>query len=840
MTMISVNRVRPNWFRTQWRTRPDRVWFTLILALGFVLRIVRLGSRDYWHDEVHMLVKMERFSDVLQGNYVSNHPPLFTFLGVIWQSIGLGDTEWTMRLLPLLLGLGSIAAVFLVARYLFGVRAGLFAAFLVAVSPLHVFHSQDLKDYMILPLTAPIMVYALCRAVDGNRPIQWAAYAIMAAAACYSDFFAGPLLIAVNLWFVWRAWGRWERWPGWLVANIAGALLFVPYLRVTLWKSRSIMVEATDWWVHKPTLMSALFYLKSLAFGYSDFDPAFKAAMCLFGIVAAAGAIVAWRRNRSAAVLVVLWCFLPVGLVFVMSHVFNSIFLVRSMIPYALALYVLVGVGLAALPNAAFRVVGVAVFAAAAAVPIYQHCHDQYPPHSWPHRPGVHPPGEYRAAAEYVRSRFQPGDLVVHSCEVSWLPFYWYGFKDLRVQRTVSTYMAFLRTWHGANVRVSQHADFDGYLLSEIQSTVAGHNRVWLVFSGWERSMLPGPPASVWRWMDAHYPEVDHARFEGLEVYLYQKSRRGDSVELARRDFDGGLGATLTYRGGLMANHVTIPPDVGLSPRFFDERRGALLLRFDEERAPGNASARDASADGEQARMVTFSIENRSDQPVSCDVELVESDVLVPLASLMETHPESDKWRVVSRHNPTPPPGSHQLRVMAAAMPEATPEAALTGTVKVMPGTYATLLNTVGSPLSVASARGDLRVMVGNTDVASPLPRRQGDIDGWHWFSGAPVTVTGSYTGLPIRVTATPLPGAEQSYVDLGYLALVTNPQTPTPQAGAVMEPWPGALEIPAGATQHFAADIPVNRKRVDVWVYERGEDGRGYHIFRRWDKHRN
>ena len=96
---------------------------------------------------------------------MSNHPPLFTVLLAAWRACGLGEDEWSIRLLPVLLGVAGIAALYLAGKRLFSERAGLMAAFLLAISPFHVLQSQDLKEYIVLPVTGTVAVVCLYEAV---------------------------------------------------------------------------------------------------------------------------------------------------------------------------------------------------------------------------------------------------------------------------------------------------------------------------------------------------------------------------------------------------------------------------------------------------------------------------------------------------------------------------------------------------------------------------------------------------------------------------------------------------------------------------------------------------
>ncbi|MBN2311582.1 MAG: glycosyltransferase family 39 protein [Candidatus Hydrogenedentes bacterium] len=833
MTTISVRVVEPNWLVREWRTRRERVWLAAIAILGFALRLIRLGTWPYWHDEVHNLIKMEHLPEVLRGEYVSNHPPLFTILGTAWRAVGLGGNEWTMRLLPVVLGVGAILTLYLFTRHLFGMRAGLFAAFLLAVSPFHVLHSQDLKEYIVLPLTAPIMAYFLYRAVDENRPRLWAAYALAAAGVCYSEFFAGPLLVAVNLWALVQFRGRWNRLPGWLLANFAGALLFLPYCAVLLDKVHNIMIAPEHWWVPKPTPWIALFYLKTIAFGYSDLEPHFKIALAIFALAALAGVILAWKRDWRAASLLLAWFAIPVALVYAVSLLTNSIFLSRAMLPYALAVYILVAVALARIPATILRAAALALFAIIAAFPLYQRYCAEYAPLDIPHRPGIHPPRDYDRAARFILERWQEGDIVIHASACTWLPFYWYGFRDNPNQYTAGLSSQFIYVINSGNPRTSDSPELDHYWPQELQPLVEGKNRVWYVFSEWERKYLPYNATDVWRWMDQHYVEVSHDLFRGIEVFLYVKERAGAPVAVAERYRDDGVYAYVRHTRGLDRAYVKQKPDNGLVASPPAERAGALELRFEDAPVAGALSGPGpGDASGGPTRTVTFSVENRSEREVPCTIEFFASDLLLPFAQLLEERPESDLWLTNRLYTGAPPPETYELATMTAEL-SGPDDAALTGAAGLAPGDYATYLYMQGAPLDVEHRRGDVHVLAGDVDLAAPVPRGRADLMGWHWFIGAPVSVADGAAPLPIRVTASPIDGVPKSWVLLGYLAFRRIPYLAPRDPEPVLPPWPGDVVLPPSTAMSWAVEVADARQRVDVWAFERTEDGRAHRVFR-------
>ena len=816
-------------FGQLWRERGDLPWLALIVLLGFILRIIRLGTHSFWLDEVHNLLKGENLSAViLRGDLVSNHPPLFPGLVALWRSIGPGPTEWWMRSLSLTLGLCAIVALYILGKQLFGARAGLFAAFLLAISPFHVLHSQDLKEYIVLPFTGVVMVYCLYLATDRNRPGLWVLYAIMAAVACYSDFFAGPLLVGVNLWFFLQLRGRLDRIRGWILANVAGALLFLPQVGIMLQKVDNIMLTSKSWLVPKPNPWSVVFFVKTIAFGYSNLEPHFKIALFVFCAFALAGIVLSWKQNWRPALLLILWFAIPVTMVYVVSQFTQSIFLIRALLPYALPFYLWVGLAISRIERRVLRSAAALGFACIAAFPLVQKYQGIYSLHEFPHRPGTHAPIRYREAAHAVLRNWQEGDMMLHAGNWSCLPFYWYGFREMprSTYQSVTTDTSWIKYFQDANPSVTNREEIDAVYPLYVQNVVEGRSRLWFVFSEWEREYLKNTAVPTWRWLDAHYPEIDHMDFGNFEVFLYASELNGLPVHVTARDQDDGVTATMTYAGGFEGTYVKHKADLGLVPSPPEARRGNLTLRFDEETA---AQPVPFTQDPEP-RTVSFAIENRADKEVACRVEFMVSDYLLDVASLYETRPESDVWGVCPMANPAPPPDGYETPT-AVARRNPHESATLRAMIDLSPGTYETLAYLFCHSSDYVT---DLHVAAGEQTLLSGLPPVSAPDNGWQWWTTSPLSVDSEKTGVPIRITAGPVRGGDRSEVSLAHIGFRKMSDTREGKTtDQMLLAWPGEVILPPSSTTRWSAEIDSDAGRVDVWVYERGTDGRAYRIFR-------
>lgn len=153
-----------------------RIAMPLILLLATALRLFRLDAQSLWIDEWFTLQTLSNPPDglVASAMRINNAPPLY--FGMAWPMVWLfGANEWSLRLPSALAGIVALLLMHRLARRLFhDERAGFAAALLLAVNPLHVWYSQEARNYtLVLTLMLGACV-AYLRAVERGRTRDWA------------------------------------------------------------------------------------------------------------------------------------------------------------------------------------------------------------------------------------------------------------------------------------------------------------------------------------------------------------------------------------------------------------------------------------------------------------------------------------------------------------------------------------------------------------------------------------------------------------------------------------------------------------------------------------------
>ncbi|MGB8648976.1 MAG: glycosyltransferase family 39 protein, partial [Anaerolineae bacterium] len=163
------------------------------------LRLIRLDFQPLWWDEGYSVFFATRdFLTMLARTAVDIHPPLYYALLQLWIPL-FGKSDIALRLFSVLIGLAAIPLLYLLGRMLFSQRVGRISALLLALSPLHIYYSQEVRMYglvTLLALASLVLQVALLRKANSRRLFFWTLYVLVTAAALYTQYFAAFIIAA--------------------------------------------------------------------------------------------------------------------------------------------------------------------------------------------------------------------------------------------------------------------------------------------------------------------------------------------------------------------------------------------------------------------------------------------------------------------------------------------------------------------------------------------------------------------------------------------------------------------------------------------------------------------
>ena len=136
---------------------PDRrglVVLGLVLALALGLRLFGLQRNELWFDEAFAaLVASASPTGILAELKNDSSPPLYYWLLYLWRAVA-GSGPAALRGLSVLCGVTAVFLAYRLGHRLWGADVARLGALLLAVSPLHIYHSQQVRPYALLILLA--------------------------------------------------------------------------------------------------------------------------------------------------------------------------------------------------------------------------------------------------------------------------------------------------------------------------------------------------------------------------------------------------------------------------------------------------------------------------------------------------------------------------------------------------------------------------------------------------------------------------------------------------------------------------------------------------------------
>lgn len=139
------------------------VLLSVIVAFSAALRFWNLGQWSFWIDEVFTV----RDAQNLSLNSLQSIPNPIPYLAVKLSILIAGNSEWGSRLIPCLVGIATIPAVFGLGRTLFNWQVGLLSSAFVACSSWHLFWTQNARypvfTFLFAVLTAWFFYLSLKR-----------------------------------------------------------------------------------------------------------------------------------------------------------------------------------------------------------------------------------------------------------------------------------------------------------------------------------------------------------------------------------------------------------------------------------------------------------------------------------------------------------------------------------------------------------------------------------------------------------------------------------------------------------------------------------------------------
>jgi len=472
------------------------------VLLAATLRFAPFATRSLNADEATTLqlatLEWNTFLNVL-AHYELNAAPYYLLLRI---GSDLGTTEMGLRTLSLVIGLAALPLVIALGARFLNRRVGLFAAFLLAISPLHILRSQNARGYTLAVFLVLLSCFFFLESTRRPSWWAWSGYVAASALAVYTHFFAGLVLLAQwgSLPFLRGETTRWSAWFGRLVAIV---LLLLPLGLFAVLRDAG-QID----WIARPDAGDLVGAVRRLSGERWSL-------LVLFVLLTLSAAGAAWRERRAretrVTAFLLAWLLLPILLSFLISMrkpIFTASYLIVSL-P---ALLLLAAIGLFRVPSVALRSVVTALILLLSATPLTRYYRAPYQ---------VEGHEEWGRAVGFILAQAGPHDaVIIHSGTTRVAYDYYVRRSSAGSRRRVPLVVYpsrgdyYLRRPGPAVARAE--------LTRALEGLPRRHDRIWVVLSHHEvTSRGTEITGLIQRRLAAHYSLAATRAFRGVHVLLF-------------------------------------------------------------------------------------------------------------------------------------------------------------------------------------------------------------------------------------------------------------------------------------------------------------------------------
>jgi mannosyltransferase len=463
-----------------------------IMLVAAALRVYRLSYQSLRGDEgltyVYGTRSLPELLEIMRTT--THHPPVY-YLTIHYWTLLVGTSEFALRFPSVMASVLLVAALAGLGSRLFGASVGVAAAFLVAVSPFHVFYAQDARSYPLVTMLGVLSTMSLWQALRRDRMRDWTIYGAIVLVSMYTHYYFPLIVIFQGLFVVWNAWRR-RRFP-WRYAAV-GVTALVGYLPWFLFTWG--LVTGYDGTGETVGIVASLGRpLLAFAGALLLNPPATWISLAAFAPFVCLGLVGLWRKRPAPTLLALLYLVVPLLGVYIASRA-RPIFNERYLILASPGFFLLAGAGWAWLLDrgrawvaAASSVVAV-VLLATSGLALSNYYFDSHFAKSPP----------WRDVLDYITRKSRPGDALIYTAPLP--PILYYNAGHLP---------AYLIPFGTDSTPLDAAQD--------LQNVFSQHGRAWLipiVAEDWKSSGMIEP------WLDKHSARLDQIFFRIVHIGLYQ------------------------------------------------------------------------------------------------------------------------------------------------------------------------------------------------------------------------------------------------------------------------------------------------------------------------------
>ncbi len=231
----------------------------IITLIGASLRIANLGKQSIWLDEARSFFRAQKSIQQLWfGQRNESNPPLYDIIFHYYLKLFSKNNEFQIRFFSAILGILIIPLSFMVGSYMFNQKVGVLFSSLIAISPYHIYYSQDAKMYSFLSLLSLSSFFIYFLSLEKGKRIYWIFFTFINILLIYCHNYGFLLFLAQIFIFVLFYIKYKNNLFNFLLSSAVIFICFLPRLSCIFWQ------KYMDYnpWIKSPTLNDILVSFK--------------------------------------------------------------------------------------------------------------------------------------------------------------------------------------------------------------------------------------------------------------------------------------------------------------------------------------------------------------------------------------------------------------------------------------------------------------------------------------------------------------------------------------------------------------------------------------------------
>jgi len=251
----------------------------------------------------------------------------------------IGNSEFSTRLLSAFLGTIAIYVTYLLGSLIFNKKTGIVAALLLAISPIHIYYSQETRTYSLFFLLTLLSMYFYVKMKNGCSKKYVAGYITVSVLLLYSHLYSLFIVIAQNIdKFITHDFKQLKKLQSWILIQVIIIIFYIPWL-IALYE---IIAMKSYSWIPRPNLL----ILFPLPYKFIAGEVFSFYGLLLILIFFYVGFKYPFKSVKKESFLLISWLLIPVVTPLIYSLMFTPVFIIKYSIVASFSLLLIVAYSL--------------------------------------------------------------------------------------------------------------------------------------------------------------------------------------------------------------------------------------------------------------------------------------------------------------------------------------------------------------------------------------------------------------------------------------------------------------------------------------------------------------